>query len=277
MWTAVVILGLVGLLAWKAPRAFRWLLAIAGGLVLLALLVGGGLWLRHAYTQSTLAEKFDADPESKGIPPALYVYVARESYGARWAVFNASPDTAFECHARGALFNSAGVKLSAEPSTQRTFEPLQSNVTYHSAERDSRLQLAGCVAQVRGKATVNAIRALISSPDFQALPLRVRLNVLRKAVAETPPADDEWVDLPTAHDERLSEPGDSDEELFVKDLMAVYIEQAIRAGTRTSKERTLNVDGQILRFSADSSDAEIVKAVWDWLNDRAPWLTDPLA
>ena len=186
MWITLIAVGLVALLAWKAPRAFKVLLIVVGSLVLLGALAGGGWWLMHNRTQTNLAAKFDADPDSTSIPPNLFVYRHREAYRTHWAVFNASPDTAYKCHSRRAVFNSAGVKLSATESRERTFEPLQREDTYESADEGSRLQLTGCAGDVRGKATVNAVRALVLAPDFEKLPLRLRLSALRKVVAAEP-------------------------------------------------------------------------------------------
>lgn len=269
MWITLITLGLVVLLAWKAPRAFKVLLIVVGSLVLLGALAGGGWWLVHNRTQAGLAAKFDADPDGASIPPELFVYNHHETYGTRWAVFNVSPDTAYRCHGRRAVFNSAGVKLSADESREWTFEPLQREDT-ESADNGSRFQLTGCVGDVRGKATVNAVRALVLAPNFEDLPLRVRLSALRKVVAaepgEKPPEAMSLSDSGSV----LFEDGDNAGEQLVKSLMATYIEQALKKARRTSEGRIVEVDNSQLLFPAEMEDAQITKAVWKWLNGGAP-------
>lgn len=209
MWTAVVILGLVGLLAWKAPRAFRWLLAIAGGLVLLAALVGVGLWVWEQRKAARIAAMFDSVPE---LPQRLSVWSSKRRDGDKeWGLFNISPDTAYRCYVRMVRRNPAGITIEKRVASQHTIEPLDSvNVTYVAMGEDWLPEVAGCESEVRGKATVDPVEALAKSEFFKKVTPAYQAELLRQAGA--PVEYDEYgnpvVAAPWANDPEVDEHGD---------------------------------------------------------------------
>jgi hypothetical protein len=185
MWTALIILGIAGLLAWRAPHALKRLLIVGGVLILLgAVGIGGYIFVenRRSEREASRIKALFSAPER---PQPLVGWQRKSGERYQWGFFNVSPTTAYACYCRMVKFNAAGVQVDEEDVTSGlyTFEPLDSSEVRYAMEEGWVPMLAGCDAHVRGTTTADPVEALMRTTFFKTVDAGLQASLLQTAGA----------------------------------------------------------------------------------------------